>query len=193
MEHKLILASTSPYRKRQLEDLDIPFKVATPEFNEDDYKKANPSIDIHQLSQVLAYEKAKSLKDKFPNDFILGCDQLVVFQNEAIGKAGNLEKACQQLLKFSGQPHSLLTSISLLTPNKVYNHTDTTTLYMRKLTKEEILKYVTKHETWTCAGSYKFECQPALLFEKIESQDPTSIIGIPTLKLITWLKISGWI
>ncbi|MCB9026499.1 MAG: septum formation protein Maf [Bdellovibrionaceae bacterium] len=184
-KRELILASTSLFRIQQLRELEIAFRSLAPQFNEESFK--SKKLPANELVKALAYEKAKSLQSSFPNSLILGADQLVSLNGEILGKAGSAEKATQQLLKLSNQSHQLLTAMCLLTPDKTFEHTDVTEIHIRKLKPDEARQYVNKHQTWNCAGSYKIECQPALIIEKINTQDPTSIVGLPTFTLVNWL------
>lgn len=184
-KRELILASTSPFRKQQLTELEIPFRAIGPLFDEENFK--SKILTANELVTALAYKKAKSLQASHPHSLILGADQLVSFNGEILGKAGSAETAIQQLLKISNQTHQLLTAICLFTPEKIFEYTDLTEIYIRKLSYKDANQYVTRHQTWNCAGSYKIECQPALVIEKIKTQDPTSIIGLPTFTLVNWL------
>ncbi|MCB0357144.1 MAG: Maf family protein, partial [Bdellovibrionales bacterium] len=141
-----------------------------------------------QMAQELAAQKALSIKADYENSYILGADQLIEFSGEIIGKAGSSDKATEQLLRMSGRSHKLITSMCLITPQKTFEHTEMAMMHMRSLKKEQAHKYVLQNETWNCAGSYKIECQPALIFEKVITEDPTSILGLATFKLVTWLK-----
>ena len=184
-DRELILASTSPFRKKQLEELEIPFKAIAPGFDEETFKDQESSPQ--ELVQLLAKGKAESLRNKYPNAIILGSDQLVVFKGKILGKGGSPEAATEQLLNLSGKSHKLLTAMCLITPEKVFEHIDISEVQLRSLNSEQAKNYVEKNETWHCAGSYKIECQPALVIEKLNTQDPTSILGLPTFSLLTWL------
>lgn len=183
---EILLASTSPFRQKQLEELQIPFRAAAPLFNEDEYKKHQTSPQ--DLVKELARGKAESLRESFPQAWILGSDQLVHFQGQIIGKAETPEKATQQLLQLAGQSHQLLTAMCWLTPYGALEHTDITEIHMRKISEESASNYVLTNQTWHCAGSYKIECQAALVMEKVITQDPTSVLGLPTMTFMTWYE-----
>ena len=185
-DRDLILASTSPFRKKQLQELEINFKAIAPNFNEEEFK--TDQIKPHDLVKLLAKGKASSLQVEYPHSYIIGSDQLVNFNGEVLGKTASAEQATNQLMKLSGYPHELLTAICLVTPERIFEHVDITTIFIRKLEKDLAEEYVKKHETWNCAGAYKIECQPALIIEKLQTQDPTSIIGLPTFTLVSLLK-----
>jgi septum formation protein len=192
MKPQLILASTSSFRKKQLEEMNLYFTTQKPLFNEDDYK--NKSLPPQELSKILAEKKARSLQVSHPDQLILGCDQVCARENEIFGKTSSWEATVHQLLKLQGRTHTLYTSICLIGPgNIIFQHTDLTHLKMRKLDSKILEPYVKKYETWQAAGGYKFECEPERLFEEIQTQDPSAIIGIPKLKLMSWLLELGYV
>ena len=137
----------------------------------------------------MAFHKANSLKPNFPQSLILGGDQLIDFEGQTLGKPPSEEGAVQQLMKLSGKTHKLYTSICLLHPDgTTFEHTNLTLMTVKKLNKGTVQNYVQKYQTWETAGSYKYEHETDLIFESVVSEDTTSIIGIPTKQLITWLK-----
>lgn len=181
---KLILASTSPYRKQQIQQLGIPFEAHAPRVDEESYK--GQSHKALELAPLLAKKKAESLLS-FWRDFpILGGDQVAHLHGKILGKPGSFEKAMEQLQQMQGQTHELITSICWLYNDKCWEHTNITQLTMRALSVAEIESYVKKESPFNCAGSYKIEGQGIGLFEKIQTEDFTSIIGIPLLTLNKW-------
>ena len=183
---ELILASSSPFRIQQLKELGVVFKSEPSNFNEDTLK--NKQIAPETLALELATAKANEVKARFPNSLIIGADQLLDLNGTILGKANSKEKAKEQLTFLSGKTHRIITAMRLITPLESKTHIDISLMKMRSLSQKVISDYVELHQTWNCAGSYKIECQPALIFSKIETQDPTAIIGLPTLTLISWLK-----
>ncbi len=187
----LILASTSPYRKELLERLHIPFEAKDSQVDEDPFKE--DITDPMVLTKTLAYEKAKAVFQTHPQSYVIGGDQISLFEGEVLGKPGTKEAAVVQLRKVAGKSHELITSTCILGPNGfVYEWTNRTKLTMRELGLEEIKRYVEKDDPIYCAGSYKIESLGISLFDSIETEDSTAIIGLPLLELSKQLRNLGF-
>lgn len=192
MNKRLILASTSPYRASLLERLMLSFDKIDSEVDEDQFKEkiSNP----RELTKTLAFEKANSVFKKNPKAFVIGGDQVSLFGQEVLGKPGSFDRAVDQLMKLQGKTHQLVTSTCVLGPDSFEeNWTEITTLSMRKLSEEECASYVRKDDPLFCAGSYKIESLGISLFEKIEGEDQTAIIGMPLMRLTSVLRKTGFI
>jgi septum formation protein len=188
---KLILASTSPYRKALLQQAGLNFQSVSPLCDEENLK--DPQLNAMALTAKLAQHKAESLKIKFPQDIIIGSDQVLEFNGKIYGKAHTREKAILQLQELNGHEHCLVTSIYLCGPDtKTFFHTDVTRLKMRQLTDSEIRDYVDTDLPLDCAGSYKIEKRGITLFDSINSQDYHSIQGLPLLACLRALKNWGY-
>lgn len=187
---KLILASSSPFRKKLLERLGLSFDVFSPQIDEDFWKKnLSPSSEnATKLSQELAYQKALETQKNFPDARIIGSDQVGYCASSFLDKPLSKEKAEEQLAFLAEKTHELHTSFCLLEKNKKTIYTDTSFLTMKKLSKEKIKAYIEKDNPISCAGSYKLESLGISLFEKIETHDYTAIIGLPLLQLSKELK-----
>lgn len=188
MRH-IILASTSPYRKALLKQLGIEFDTQKPLVNEDDYK--DPKLSPYELAQRLAYIKTQSVAKQNPNTIVIGGDQLAHFKGQTLGKPKTKEKALEQLKMMSGLTHELVTSICVIYQDQEEHFTDITKLTMKSLSDEQIKKYIERDQPLDCAASYKIEMTGMSLFEKIESQDFSSIQGIPLLRLSQILSRLG--
>lgn len=183
----LVLASASPYRAKQLEQLTYKFQCEPSYVDEDKFKEtySNPE----ELCSVLAFEKAKAVQKKFKNSTIIGADQLLFledpegFEGKIFGKPHTPQKALEQLLKCNGKKQKLITSLCVLTPHNKYEHTDITILYMRKLSDQQLKAYIQADQPLECAGSIQLEKTGLTLFHKIESQDHSSLIGLPLIAL----------
>jgi len=177
----LILASTSPYRRQLLERLGWPFQAQAPRFNEETAKREAPTEpSAHALA--LARGKAKSLVT--PGQIVIGGDQLVAFEGQILGKPHTSEKALAQLMQMRGKTHQLLTAVSVWGPRgqeKTWIHR--TQMSMRALSENQLREYVRRDQPLDAAGSYKFETQGLLLFEKIDCDDFSAIQGLPLLEL----------
>jgi len=178
---KLILASTSPYRKELIEQLNVPFTCESPDIDEksDQYNH----LSAVELSQILAFAKADDIYNKNQDSFVIGGDQVLAFKNEIFGKPGTEEKAIEQLLKLNSNTHQLVTSICILGPATKIEFTNIARMTMKKLTKSQIESYIKKDQPLNCCGSYKLESLGKDLFEKIECDDQSAIIGVPLIQL----------
>ena len=186
----LILASTSKYRGELLGRLKIPFKQVNPLCDETP-KKHESAI---QLALRLAEEKAASLATTYPEHLIIGSDQVATIdQNEFIGKPGNLKAAATQLKHQSGKTIYFYTALCLLNSRSGIYHSDvvTTTVRFKHLTDEMIDRYLAVEDPSQCAGSFKGEGLGISLTEEIRSTDPTSLIGLPLIKLAEFLSYQG--
>jgi septum formation protein len=203
--HPLILASTSPYRKALLERLGVPFEVRRPDCDEDAYKAEG--MAPLALAERLALEKARSVARLEPQAFVIGSDQVVELREPGLeqdpkhgpnggrilGKPGSVEAACGQLARLSGTSHALITAVAVCCPDgRVLRHTDLTRMTMRKLTADEIQRYVASDQPLDCAGSYKIEARGIALFEQIECADYNAISGLPLLALAGLLREAGF-
>ena len=179
---QLILASQSPYRKKQLEQMGLAFTAIKPEVDEEELKTTGP-VDPHELTRYLASHKANSLRTRFPQAVILGSDQLVELNGRRLDKPGTRARAIEQLTALQGHAHRLITSLVMASPTRVQTFTDVTTITLRSLTSAEVLAYVELDQPLDCAGSYKIEQAGMALVERLESRDPSAIQGLPLLSL----------
>ena len=193
MEHalppRLILASTSPYRKAQLAQLRIPFEAIAPEADEDAFKAQN--LPPLELAQRLAIEKANAVAKQHSDAIVIGGDQLVAFEDQILGKPHTAMKAVEQLMKLAGHSHVLITAVAVCHAGSCHVHADQTRLWMRPLDRTAIERYVREDKPLDCAGSYKIESLGITLFERIETEDHTAITGLPLLAITKLLNAAG--
>ena len=187
---KLILASTSPYRRELLGRLGVAFTCEKPDCDEDAWK--TKGLDPAALAETLAHEKAKSVAAHHPDAAVIGSDQLLELDGQVLGKAGTPDRAVAQLLSLSGRKHRLITAMALISRTKEFRHTDVTEVTFRPLTKAQCERYVAEENPVDCAGSYKFESGGIRLFHTLDTDDPTAIIGLPLLRLGDWLTLLGF-
>jgi septum formation protein len=187
---QLVLASTSPYRRAQLERLGIPFRAKAPVCDESSLKAVES--DPIRLTERLARAKAESLLACESGATIIGGDQLVSFDGQVLGKPLSVERAIEQLLAMSGNAHQLITAIVVLKGAQIFRHTDVSKLHMRPLSRPEIERYVRNERPLDCAGSYKIESRGIALFERIDSEDQTAITGLPLIALVSILRELGF-
>lgn len=183
---RLILASTSPWRRAQLEKLTIPFECAAPEVDETPIQGEAP----RQLVLRLAQAKAQSLAHRYPAHLIIGSDQICVLDGEITGKPLTEENARQQLLKARGNIVTFYTGLALY--NSATGHLQTEVepfdVHFRHLSETEIEDYVRKERPLHCAGSFKSEGLGIALFERLEGRDPNTLIGLPLIALCQMLR-----
>ena len=188
----IILGSTSIYRKKLLEKTGLVFSTQKPSFDEESAKgqlliqKKSPL----EIAEALSRGKADSIKA--PESLIIAGDQLVQFNGEILGKAGNFENAFLQLKKLNGQTHELITAITIKTSEKTLHLNHLTKLKMKILSDSELKNYLKKDEPYDSAGSYKIEESGLILFEKIESDDFSAIQGLPLIWITQQLKGMGY-
>ncbi len=187
---EIVLASTSPYRRALLERLGLPFRCRAPRCDEEAVK-GQESLPL-ALAEQLALAKAASLLADEPDAAIIGCDQLVSFQGRIFGKPGTAAEAIEQLSALAGQTHALCTALVVVHRERVFRYTDVTTLRMRNLSRPAIERYVAADQPLDCAGSYKLESRGIVLFERIQSDDHTAIMGLPLVALVTILRELGF-
>jgi len=181
---RLILASTSSYRRNLLRRLHLPFTVETPDFDE-----ALPgSMPVETLIRHNTLGKARSVAMHHPEAWVIGADQLAVCGNEVLGKPGSVDAACTQLQKLSGRRVDFLTGVALLGPCGEHFAIVPFRVHFRELSEVEIRTYVSIEQPWGCTGSFKSEGLGISLFERLEGDDPTALIGLPLICLSGWLQ-----
>jgi len=180
----LILASTSPYRRSLLERLGLPFEQCKPDFDE----AGMTSMPPIQLVEHNTLGKARSMLQVRPDACIIASDQVAVCGDITLGKPGSLDKAEQQLAFLSGKRVSFLTGLCLLSQDQQRYDMITYHVHFRTLSSSEIHHYVQCEAPINCAGSFKSEGLGIALFEKMEGDDPTALIGLPLIRLSQWLQ-----
>ena len=185
----LLLASSSVYRRDLLSRLRLPFTCSSPDINES-HQTGESAID---LVKRLSLEKAQALTSSHPKHLIIGSDQVAVLDGQIIGKPHTFGKARQQLLNASGASVSFLTGLTLLNSQTGHYQTDCIpfTVHMRKLTPEQIERYLLAEEPYDCAGSFKAEGLGVSLFQRTEGEDATSLVGLPLIRLVDMLIAEG--
>lgn len=186
MQPKLILASTSPFRRSILEKIQVPFDAISPNCDETPLENESP----RDLVTRLAEQKALSCGIKDPNYLIIGSDQVCVINDRIVGKPLTREKAITQLQEASGQIITFYTGLSLFNSTTMVSETlcEEFKVHFRQLTKKQIENYVDKEMPLYCAGSFKCEGLGIALFEKLEGKDPNTLIGLPLITLIDMLE-----
>lgn len=189
MQKKIILGSTSPFRKELLEKLQIPFLTASPDVDETRLQDESPV----EMVKRLAILKAQKVAQEHPDALIIGSDQCAVLNNEVMGKPGNHENATQQLKKSSGNRVSFYTGLCLLDAKTGDYQINAIPFFVsfRELSATEINNYLLRDKPYNCAGSFKSEGLGISLFSKMEGNDPSSLIGLPLIELCSMLRQQG--
>ena len=186
---KLILASSSPFRRELLSRLMIPFKVVVSDVDE----TPRPAEPPQALVERLAIAKAQAVGAKHPQALVIGADQVAVHAGEIVGKPHTHERAVAQLTAASGKTVMLYTGLAVV--NAVTGHIQSDVVpyrvVFRSLTPEQIENYLRKEQPYQCAGSVKSEGLGVALLERFEGEDPATLIGLPLIRLIRMLEHEG--
>ena len=187
--HKFILASSSIYRHTLLAKLQLSFKAESPDIGETLQLNESPA----EAAIRLATAKAQSLDVKYPEHFIIGSDQIAILTGRQLSKPGTRADTIEQLQASSGKKIEFFTGICLLNSRTGAFHTDLDkcTVFFKTLTSDQIDHYVDMEKPYDCAGGFKSEGLGIALFERIESSDPNSLVGLPLIKLISLLNKFG--
>jgi len=183
---KLLLASSSPYRRELLSRLQVPFDWQAPEVNEQPLAGEKPE----QLALRLSSSKAHALAEGHSQHLIIGSDQVASCRGQSINKPGNYANAFKQLQELSGQCVHFYTGLCVLDSSSGRSIADTVTteVVFRPLSDTDIERYLQCEQPYDCAGSFKAEGLGIALFEVISSDDNTAIIGLPLIRLRQMLE-----
>lgn len=189
---ELVLASTSPYRRRLLERLGVAFESAAPACDEEAEKRRAPREPV-AFATHLARAKAVSLRDAHRGRFVLGGDQIATIDDAILDKPGTEARARAQLASLAGREHRLVTAVCLARPDgELDEHVDVCRLRMRPLDDAAIARYVARERPLDCCGSYRVEQLGITLFESIDAPDFTAIEGLPLLAVSAMLRRAGF-
>ena len=187
---KIVLGSTSPFRKSLLERLHIDFICDSPDINETPLE--NEAVD--EMVVRLAIAKAQAVANNHTDALIIGSDQSAMLDNEILSKPGNFENAFKQLSRASGKKIIFQTGLCLLNTNtgNIQSACVPYTVIFKTLTPNMIENYLRKEEPYNCAGSFKSEALGIALFEGFEGNDPNALIGLPLITLVNFLTNEGF-
>jgi septum formation protein len=186
---RLVLASTSAYRRKLLERLGLPFEVSAPDVDETRLPGESPS----SMAERLARAKALAVAARFPESLIIGSDQAACCEGELLGKPGSHDIAVHQLRKMSGKEavfhtalcvHASATGVTKLrsVPYRVT---------FRRLDDGLIERYLARERPYDCAGSAKAEGLGIALIARMLGEDPTALLGLPLIALVELLQEHG--
>lgn len=186
---RIILASSSPYRRALLKRLGLVFESSSPAVDETHLPGESPELMVKRL----AHQKAVSLQAQFPDALIIGSDQCAVVDNVILGKPHTLQRAFIQLKKASGKTVQFHTGLCLIDAAAEEVQLDDVIfkVHLRVLSDEMIMRYLRKERPFECAGSFKAEGMGVALFNRMEGDDPNALIGLPLIRLVSMLDKVG--
>lgn len=186
---RLVLASTSAYRRELLARLRLPFETVRPEVDETPLPGESPAV----LVERLAHAKAAAIAGREADAWVVGSDQAAELDGLPLGKPGGREAAIAQLASMSGREIVFRTAVALVHHDgRSFAALDATTVHFRDLADGEIARYVDAEQPFDCAGSFKSERLGIALFASIESRDPTALVGLPLIATANLLREAGF-
>ena len=186
---RLVLGSTSPYRRELLQRLRLPFDSDSPRVDETPRPDEAPAA----LALRLALEKAHEVASRHPGAVVIGADQVADLAGRAIGKPGNHARAVAQLQALRGQRVVFHTAVAVVRSDTGFAQAllAPVTVQFRDLSDAEIEHYLRLEQPYDCAGSAKCETLGIALLEAIESDDPTALVGLPLIRTCALLRQAG--
>ena len=186
---RLILGSTSRYRRELLQRLQTPFEVLAPDVDETPFPGEKPAV----LAARLALAKARAVADAAPDAVVIGSDQVADLHGQPLGKPGTHERAVAQLRQMRGQTVIFQTAVAVVCKESGFEQSSLAAVKVtfRDLTDEEIENYLLAEQPYDCAGSAKSEGLGIALLASIESDDPTALIGLPLIRTCQMLRAAG--
>ncbi len=187
----ILLASSSPYRRGLLDRFLDQYEAITPDVDESNDQGLAPG----ELATYLARKKAEAIVKNARQALIIGADQLAVLDDQVMGKPGDHQKAIEQLLAASGKTMTFLTAVCILDPigRTRFEHTDKTTVRFRQFDRRLAEAYLRHDKPYDCAGSFKLEGAGFVLFESVNTDDPTALIGLPMIWVADRLLQLGYL
>ncbi len=182
---ELVLASSSPFRRQLLAQLQVPFKVVIPDIDETPRAQEEPQ----GLVERLAIEKAQVVGVNLPDSLIIGSDQVASYKGKIVGKPGDRATAIEQLLGASGQTVRLYTGVALLNSNSgvIRSRVIPYEVVFRDITLAMIEGYLEREEPYGCCGSLQADGLGVALLARISGDDPSALIGLPLITVIDLL------
>jgi 7-methyl-GTP pyrophosphatase len=185
---QLILASTSPYRRELLARLGLAFSVAAPGVNE----QPLPGEPPRNTARRLAVAKAQNVAAR-PGALVIGADQVATLDDQPLGKPGGHDAALEQLRRCQGKTVVFYTAVAVVGREAAphWATVDETRVRFATLPEPALDRYLRREQPYDCAGSFKAEGLGIALFERIESTDPTALLGLPLIWLAATLRQAG--
>ena len=184
----LVLASTSPYRRALLERLCVPFEVASPDVAETPLADETPGGTALRLAQL----KCLAIAARRPDDIVIGSDQVADLEGQPIGKPGGREAALAQLMSMRGRTAVFHTAVAVSQHAEIAQVTSIPThVTFRDFSLAQAQRYLDRDTPYDCAGSAKIESLGIALVARVESTDPTALIGLPLITVVAMLEQLG--
>ena len=189
MSPKIILASTSRYRRELLARLGLPFEVASPDVDE----TALPNEAPRDTAARLAEAKARAVAARFAHALVIGSDQVAVLGEATLGKPGDHDTALRQLRAMRGKEVVFHTALCLYNSLSGEAQTRVVPFYVRfrDYSDEQIERYLRKEQPYDCAGSARAEGLGIALIAAMRGEDPNALIGLPLIALTEMLAAQG--
>ena len=188
LQKKLVLGSSSPYRKELLERLGVPFECVSADIDESRHEGETPEA----LCVRLAREKALKVKSMVGEAIVIGSDQVAVLGERILGKPHTRERAIKQLSSMQGHTVYFLTALCIIgEKGEIFETMVPTIVTMKKLSVKTIENYLDREQPFNCAGSAKIEKLGIALMKEVRSTDPTALIGLPLIETVNLLAKAG--
>ena len=185
----LVLGSTSRYRRELLQRLALPFEAVAPNVDE----TPEPGEAPRDLAVRLALAKARDVAERFPDAIVIGSDQVADLDGEPLGKPLTHDRATKQLQQMRGKAVVFQTAVAVVRRSIGFERCELAQVRVlfRQLSDEEIERYLRAEEPYDCAGSAKSEGLGIALLERIDSDDPTALVGLPLIRTCELLRAAG--
>lgn len=183
MDKKLILASNSPRRKELMEDCGYAFCIESADTEE----FLDTSLPIEQAIEQIAYQKAEAVHKLHPDDIVLGCDTMVVYDDLPLGKPKDKEDAQRMLRLLAGKTHRVISGVAILNSQKPVLFHETSEVSFYPVDEDFLEEYLSSEEPYDKAGAYGIQGKGKLLVEKIHG-DYYNVMGLPIAKVYRELK-----
>jgi len=189
LQASIILASSSPFRKELLARLNLPFECHSPDVDES--LQSGESAEAYVCR--LARQKAQAIANKFPQAVIIGSDQCALLEDQILGKPGDHNNALKQLKAAQGKSVIFHTGLCVMQASTGFSETDDILFQVkfRYLSDQQLSHYLEVEQPYQCAGSFKSEGYGAALFDHMQGDDPTALIGLPIIRLVGMLENAG--
>lgn len=182
--HRLILASSSPYRRELLTRLGLVFDTESPNVDE----TAQPGEKAAELARRLAELKARTVAAAAPGAVVIGSDQVAECQGRLLGKPGSEARALEQLRSMQGAEVVFQTAVAVVQGTECHCAVVPTRVQMRRLDDDQLRRYLLREAPFDCAGAFKSEALGIALLDSVRSDDPTALVGLPLIATIRLLE-----
>lgn len=189
LPRRVVLGSSSRYRRELLARLCLPFEVVAPEVDETPLASERP----RDLACRLALTKARAVAAVHPDAIVIGSDQVADLDGQPLGKPGDFDRAVAQLLRMSGRAVVFQTAVAVVCAQTGFERAELASVRVqfRELARAQVEQYVRIEQPYDCAGSAKSEGLGIALLSSIDSDDPTALIGLPLMRTAQLLRAAG--